>query len=272
MIPAAVPMKGRRIAAFSSIAIAFYLLGVWTAPVFRAEIPRDSSAGMNRLPQNPGIPPESGRENPAPGKFRSHERPGRDEGQISVSRKSIRNLIAGKSFRGWDYRHLGDHAADVLTVLGATQEEQRAAGTLFETAAGELRMSEKELAKVTQPDPTKIHIDLAAVRGPAGEIVRNLQNNLRSTLPAATADLLISSIKWDDYYIPGGETSVTLTLRQNTDGRTWGDVRSNTGYHGQSVSTFLEPSDGSPASAGAVFRQWAPLVGDLRIVPLNPKE
>ena len=266
-------MKSRRIAAFSGIAIAFYLLGVWTAPAFRMIGPSGSSVtGMGRPPQNSGISQEDSQENTAPGKFRSHERPGPEEGQIAISRKSIKNLIAGKSFRGWDYRGLGDHAADVLTVLGATEEEQRAAGTYFETAANELRVKEKELAKVTQPDPAKIHIDLAAVRGPAVEIVRNLQNNLRSTLPGATADLLISSIKWDDYYIPGGETSVTLTLKQNTDGRTWGDVRSTTGYHGQSISTYLEPSDGSPVSAGAVFRQWAPLVGDLRIAPLSRKE
>lgn len=264
-------MKTRQTLVITGIALLAYVLGVLTAPVVSPRSGDGNSVGNSDSRKSTILSSQQEGESGS-AKFRSHERPPGAPDSITIPSKSIKNLIANKSHRGWDYRYLADHVSDALTILGATDEEHRAVGAAFEKARAELVGKEKELARVTQPDPSKIEIDLTAVKEHATRIVRGIQDDLRTTLPSSTAEILISSIEWGDYYIPGGETSMIFTIERSPGGRIHAYARSNNDFYGQSVNSQVELPEDTPIQARAIFgNSWGHLLQDLTILPTPRK-
>jgi len=158
-------------------------------------------------------------------------------------------------------------AGDALTLLGATEQEVHSAIRIFQASAEALKKQEKELAKISQPDPSTIVIDLTAVHAPVRKSIEEMQANLRAELPAGMAEVLISSIPWKSYYLPENVSTLTFTARQNSDGYVSGNIRSNSDHFSQTISTAIEPPNGSPLDASRILPGWDNLLDDITIVP-----
>lgn len=266
-------MKFRQIWITAGIAFISFALGAVFAPSWRKSVGErlsstreGKSTGRSFSTSLPEDDAETATRTRA-GKREDKKKPA--EARISVPVSSLMKTIKGLQFNS-DIMANFNGIDRAFPFLGATEAEEAEIKASLKRAKDELQAAEKRLVKVVQTDQTEIRMDNSAMRDIADSISQRLQTDIRSNLPGDTAEILISSINWEQFYPTDEKNFPTLSIIRQTSSRMAAMEMIGGGGHGGQVHNFAD--DGTPIPADQVFDdRWKPLLKGLTLLPQNEK-
>lgn len=166
-----------------------------------------------------------------------------------------------------EFDDLGRSIPKALILLGATAREKEEMETILKKAEADMLAAEKIHAKLGDVTPQRIQIDLSAMRGSAEANARQIQDGIRSTLPADLAEGMISAIHWEKFYSTEKESSPYLEITRELKGKMTAWQKTNKGGSGSSIDAEFK-DDGTPLPADRIFTdRWQPLLKGVTILP-----
>ncbi|MES2659853.1 MAG: hypothetical protein V4689_14635 [Verrucomicrobiota bacterium] len=192
------------------------------------------------------------------------------EPEISIPMSTVKKLLENQHFSS-DFMYLSSVLEKNLPYLGATEAETAKLMNSFKRAQDELLAGEAKFLKVIQTDGTQIQLDISAMGPVCASAIQQFQNDIRSTLSGDAAELLISSINWNQFYPVDKESSPVLKMIRRTSGEVMGTVAI-----GDIVKWYRiygnVADDGTPIPADQGFEdRWKLHLKGLTLQPQNEK-
>ena len=190
------------------------------------------------------------------------------EPRISIPLTTIAETIRDKLESYYSFQNLQSKMAESLTLLGTSERGKYEILELLKKTESEIYTEEKKLLKVVQTDGSEIHLDNQAMEPFSKRIALQIQDGIRTSLPADFADVLISSTQWDKLYPTGEKSFPVFTITRALNGKMTAWVRQSTGGRGTGLdSKYLD--DGTPIAADEVFQdeRWRPFLKGLTLLP-----
>ena len=264
-------MKSRQNWITIGTAMASFALGVALAPSLRKSETGSVSSTREGKPSSRitsgNLPDEAG-EIPTPSRVAKRgEKKKATEPRISIPMSTVANILKSQRFNS-NFMELSHGLERNLPYLGASEVEIAEIKNSLKKVQDELQAEEKKHLKVLQSDDTRIQLDNSSMQAVAESVRQQFQNDLRSTLPGDAAELLISSIDWNQFYPTDKESYPTLKITRSSSGRMNAMVMTGFGGSGGQVHGFAD--DGTPIPADQVFdERWKPLIKGLTLLPQN---
>ncbi|MEO5917170.1 MAG: hypothetical protein ABIS50_23270 [Luteolibacter sp.] len=191
------------------------------------------------------------------------------EPRISIPLSTVEKRIKDQPFDS-DFMYLSSFLERDLPYLGATDAEAAKLMNSLKQAQTDLLTGERNLLKVVQTDKTRIQLDTSAMQPVYASAIQRFQDDIRSTLSPEAANLLISSIDWNQFYPAGKESSPIFKIIRRTSGEVAGVLTM-----GDIVKWYMIPGDfaddGKPIPADSGFDHWKPYLKGLTLLPQNEK-
>lgn len=266
-------MKSRQQWITFGTAIVSFVLGATMAPTLRKSGVTSTSETVvtkSRV-RNPS---ESPADSPGEATIRTRlghreEKTKNSEPRVSIPLSAMEKTLKGLQFDSSAMATFNG-IDRTLAVLGATETEDAAIRTSLKRAKDDLQAAEKKLIKVVQTEETEIRMDNSALRDLAASVSRQLQADIRSSLPGDTAEVLISAVNWDQFYPTDEKSFPTLFISRSISGRLNNFVMVGGGGSGGLIQNFAD--DGNPIPADQVYDdRWKPLLKGLMLLPRNEK-
>lgn len=200
---------------------------------------------------------------------RREEKKKTSEARISVPVSSVAKIIKGLQFDS-NIMAPFNGVDRAFPFLGVTETEDAELKASLKRSKDELLAAEKRFIKVHQTDQNQIQMDNRSMRDVAEAVSQRLQTDIRSNLPSDTAEILISSINWEQFYATDAKNFPTLTIIRQTSSRITAMEMIGGGGHGTQVLNFAD--DGTPIPADQVFDdRWKPFLKGLTLLPQDEK-
>ncbi|MES2921852.1 MAG: hypothetical protein V4819_09905 [Verrucomicrobiota bacterium] len=266
-------MKSRQIWITAGTALISFALGVAFAPSWKksagepATVTREGKSSGRSFSSTL---PKGGEETAARTRVSKREEKKKPaEPRISVPVSSVAKTLKGLQFNS-DIMAPFNGIDRAFPFLGATEAEEAEIKTSLKRAKDELLAAEKRLIKVIQTDQTQIRMDNSSMRDVAQSVAQQVQTDIRSNLPGDTAEILISSINWEQFYPTDEKNFPTLSIIRQSSSRISAMEMIGGGGHGGQVHGFAD--DGTPIPADQVFNdRWKPFLKGLTLLPQNEK-
>lgn len=267
-------MKSPQIRITAGTAVVSFLLGIAAAPSIRkSETAAVSATQTTKSKERHSSETMSCDPTPA-----SRTRTGiRDEKKkpteprISIPLKIIAEVL--KEQHGLSgFKYMSYRMEKSLPLLGVSDQEKQEVLALLKQAESEIYAAEKQQLKVIQSDDTQIRLDNSSMGPASNAIAERIQNGIRSTLSTDLAEILISSVKWDEFYPTDAKSYPTLNITRSTSGKMMAWAHESSGGTGHQVDLKFA-DDGTPIPADEVFPddRWKPFLKGLTLLPQNEK-
>ena len=195
-----------------------------------------------------------------------------DARRVSIPMSSLTPIIKQQVFNYKDFTQLGDSMETALTMLGVTDEEREQMRSLVKGTQERIMREEKSHIKVEKADATGVTLDLTPmneiVKGIAGEF----QEGIRGALKPETADALVESMDWKNFYgfqrQEGQPNRTEFSLERGANGELMATRR----YVGGSSSMHLEdlPQEGKPMDISKHFgERWESYLKGVEMIPVD---
>jgi hypothetical protein len=271
-------MKSHPLLINATIALISFALGVAFTPTWKksekseetvAELHSPKSSYRSASESSPDAPEETNTHSRV---ARRDEKKKPAEPRVTLPLATVAEMIrkeqSSSDFHFTDLRNKMDKS---LTLLGTSEREKNDVLELMKKMDAAIQTEEKKLIKVIQASPSEIHLDNRAMEAFAKTIAPQIQEGIRSLLPADLAEVLISSTTWDELYPTGEKSFRRFTINRNASGvmTAWSDQFSS--RIGKVVdSKFAD--DGTPIPTDQIFLPyWEPFLKGLTLLPQNEK-
>jgi hypothetical protein len=268
-------MKSRQQWITAGTAVVSFALGAVLAPTLRKSV--NISASESQVTRSSARPPsESQADNPKEGTPRPRlgnreEKKKNTEPRISIPLASVAKVIREQRYSS-HFSRLDYQMARALPLLGATEQETSDIKTLLKQAESDIYAAEKTHLKAIQTDASQIQLDNSSMKSVSKVIAQKTQDGIRSSLPPDLAEVLISSVDWNEIYPTDEKSYPTLTITRSTSGKmtVWiRDSDSGTGY--PIDPKFADDGTAIPADEALPDDRWRPFLKGLTLLPQNEK-
>jgi len=172
-----------------------------------------------------------------------------------------------------DFTQLGESMENALTMLGATDAEREEVQELVKDTQNRLFEEEKKRIKVEKADTEGVTLDLSAMDEVAKGIAGELQDGLRAALKPETADALVESMDWKNFYgvqLPDKPMTHQFALERSANG----DLTATHRYPMGSSSRHLQgpdmPQEGKPMDISKQFdKRWESYLKGVEMLPVD---
>lgn len=199
-----------------------------------------------------------------------------DARRVSIPLSAIVPILKTQTFSQGDFMSLGGSMETALTMLGATEAERRQVQSLVKNTRERILGEEKNRIKVERADASGVRLDLTEMREVAMGIAGELQEGLRGALKPETADALVESVDWKNfygYYKEGKPFINEFVLEREPGGRLLATHRYVSGYHSRHVQAADMPGDGKPADVSKYFdKRWESYLKGVEMLPVDAPE
>jgi hypothetical protein len=270
-------MKSHPLLINAAIALISFALGVAFTPTWKksekgeetvAELHSPKSSYRSASESSPDAPEET---NTRSRVARRDEKKKPAEPRVTLPLATVAEMIRKEqSSSDFHFQDLRNGMNKSLTLLGTSEREKNDVLELMKKMDAAIQTEEKKLIKVIQASPSEIHLDNRAMEAFAKTIAPQIQEGIRSLLPADLAEVLISSTTWDELYPTGEKAFRHFTITRSASGKitAWSDqFSSSTGMDVD--SKFAD--DGTPIPADQIFPGWEPFLKRLTLLPQNEK-
>jgi hypothetical protein len=271
-------MKSHPLLINAAIALISFALGVAFTPAWKksekgeetvAELHSPKSSYRSASESSPDAPEETNTHSRV---ARRDEKKKPAEPRVTLPLANVAEMIRKEQIRGGcHFTDLRNRMNKSLTLLGTSEREKNDVLELMEKMDAAIRTEEKKLIKVIQASPSEIHLDNRAMEAFAKTIAPQIQEGIRSFLPADLAEVLISSTTWDELYPTGENALCRFYITRSTSGKMTAETAQFSQRIGYAVdSKFVD--DGTPIPADQIFQRCShPLLKGLTLLPQNEK-
>ena len=266
-------MKSRQIWIIVGTAIASFALGVASAPTLRK-----AEAVLEIRPSKSTGRSPSGSLSERAEEIITRTRVGMRDGKtktaeprITLPLKTLADILKEQQWSA-QIQYTGLRVEKALPLLGVSEQETTETLALFKRLEDNVYAEEKKHLKVFSADETQIRLDNRTMADPFRIFAQQTKDGIRAILPADKADILISSVRWDEMYMTNERAFPTLTIERSSSGRMTAWVRDGNGGNGYTVDAKFA-DDGTPIPADEVFKddRWEPYLKGLTLLPQNEK-
>ena len=194
-----------------------------------------------------------------------------EEARMPIPKAKVKELLV-KEFGRQNFQYLDHHLAEVLTLLGATEEEAEAMKGVVKRLQENILAAEAESAVLKEQSASRVTLDLTGIRERLEGVRAELDAGLHEALPAEKAELLAECIQWKSFYPMDFLEDVRFEIQRDS-GRLRPVVWQLGDWDAKGAVPPSYADDGRALPAGDLFGwRWAKLLEGKTLLPVEKPE
>lgn len=248
-------------------------LGILIGRLSMDHDPSSASRGSDGRTASSPSGPSTGDTKPDRSRNRPALTPTKPENEkVTILLKDAEAALQGHYFTLMSFDNANQKIDTALALLGTTPAQREQIADLMNETRRNLIDLEQANFRVRGKDDHKVELDIGDFDefGDAAEKeIDRMKQQFRDILPERTADALLNSISWQNYYPLMAPLSnyATLSITQLGDGHLMATFRAERSSQGKGFDSSKYPA-GQPIPASEVFdERWRPYLKDVFLLP-----